>query len=110
MATEFIKEAGNLFTWIAPDLDSEIFDVLLNSENVRIERIVSTGQTSPQTGWYDQADNEWVIILKGSAVLSFENSEINLHSGDYFNIPAHTKHKVSWTDPDAQTVWLAIHY
>lgn len=105
-----MKPVENLFTRIIPDLDSEIVDVLLNSDNVRIERIVSTGQTSPPTGWYDQADNEWVIILKGSAVLSFENSDINLHSGDYYNIPAHTKHKVSWTDPDTQTVWLAIHY
>ena len=105
-----MMKADNLFSMITPDLDNEIVDVLLNSENVRIEKIVSSGQTSPETGWYDQAENEWVMVLKGSAVLSFENTEVKLKPADYINIPAHTKHKVSWTEPDIQTVWLAIYY
>ncbi|MDX2244117.1 MAG: cupin domain-containing protein [Leptolyngbyaceae cyanobacterium bins.302] len=78
---------------------------------MKIERIVSRGHTSPETGWYDQEQNEWVIVLQGEAVLSFEHEEpLCLKVGDYINIPAHSKHRVDWTDPNQETIWLAIHY
>jgi len=71
------------------------------SENVRIERIVSLGHTSPESGWYNQEENEWVIVLEGSGTILFENGiERVLNKGDYLNIPAHTKHKVTRTDPN----------
>jgi len=102
---------NNIFDGIHENLDSEIIDSLLDSENVKIERIISRGHTSPQTGWYDQENSEWVIVLKGSAVLAFtDGSTVKLKAGDHINIAAHQKHKVSWTDPDTETVWLAIHY
>jgi len=79
---------------------------------VKVERIVSLGHSSPDNEWYDQEENEWVILVKGSAGLLFEgNEEVNvLESGDYINIPSHTRHRVEWTDPDTETVWLVIHY
>jgi cupin 2 domain-containing protein len=102
---------NNIFDDVPENLDSEIIDSLLDSENIKIERIISKGHTSPETGWYDQANNEWVILLKGSAVLAFaDNTTTKLRTGDYVNIPAHQKHKVSWTDPDTETIWLALHY
>ncbi len=82
-----------------------------DGDGIRIERIISKGHSSPQSGWYDQDKNEWVLLLKGEAVLLFaDESSANLKSGDFINIPAHKKHKVEWTDPDTETIWLAVHY
>jgi len=90
---------------------TELFDTLLQTKNVKIERIVSTGQASPVDRWYDQAHDEWVILLAGSARLQFATDKaiIHLTAGDYLFIPAHEKHRVDWTDPAVASVWLAIH-
>lgn len=104
------SDESNLFAEIPDKLDKELIDVLLNSENIKVERIVSKGHISPETGWYDQDQNEWVVIIKGEAIITFENKEVSLREGSYINIPAHTKHKVSWTHPQLETIWLAIHY
>lgn len=85
-------------------------EVLQQSDNIKIERIVSKGQVSPETGWYDQPQNEWVMVIKGEAVITFEETKVAMQSGSYINIPAHTKHKVSWTHPEWETIWLAIFY
>ena len=104
-------KSENIFTSVPANLDDESIDVLLQRESLKIERIISKGHTSPDTGWYDQENDEWVLVLKGAAVISFENdTEVNLAVGDYVNILAHTKHRVKWTDPDTETIWLAVHY
>jgi len=101
----------NIFDDIPKSIPTEIFDVLVDSNKVKIERIISKGQTSPKSGWYDQDKNEWLIVLQGEAVLAFENQPtVNLKAGDFLNIPAHQKHKVEWTRPDTETIWLAVHY
>lgn len=101
----------NIFNEIPKDLKDELFEDIINTDNLKVERIVSYGHTSPKTGWYEQQENEWVIVLKGEAILSFENSDdVKLNAGDYLNIPAFKKHKVFWTLPNAETIWLAIHY
>ena len=72
---------------------------------------MSTGQVSPPDFWYDQAENEWVLVLRGHAKLEFEDArEIELLPGDHVLIPAHEKHRVVWTCPDEPTVWLAVFY
>ena len=102
---------SNLLTSIPDNIDHEQVEELLNQPNVKIERILSKGQTSPETGWYDQDKNEWVVVLQGSGEIAFEDGDkVQLGPGDYINIPAHRKHKVSWTDPDNVTVWLAVFY
>jgi len=104
-------KSENIFTSMPENLDEESIDVLLQRENLKIERIISKGHTSPDTGWYDQENDEWVLVLKGAAVISFENeTEVNLAVGDYVNISARTRHRVKWTDPDTETIWLAVHY
>ncbi len=104
-------KSQNIFSSIPCNLEHEIFQSLIKNNTVTIERIISKGQRSPDSSWCDQEKNEWVIILKGSAVLSFENqSSIQLTEGDFINIPSHTKHRVAWTDPDNETIWLAVHY
>lgn len=100
-----------MFADIPQNVPDEIFETIAASDNIKIERIISKGQSSPPSGWYDQQKNEWVLMLKGKALLAFENdSSVYLNSGEYINIPAHKKHKVQWTDPESTTIWLAIHY
>lgn len=102
---------NNIFDAIPENLDKEIFEQLVESNGVRIERIISKGQKSPESGWYDQDSNEWVMLLKGEAILLFEDeSTVKLKAGDFINIKAHKKHKVEWTAPDIETIWLAVHY
>ena len=89
----------------------EMIENLIESNNVRIERIVSNAQLSPDGFWYDQNENEWVILLAGSACIRFDdNSEIILNPFDYLLIPTHRKHRVEWTSKDEVTVWLAVFY
>lgn len=101
---------ANLFTDHNSHLPDELVTILLDATNVRIERIVSHGQASPNDFWYDQDRNEWVVVLKGAARLKIEDAVLELKSGDFVNIPAHRKHRVEWTTPDEPTIWLAIHY
>ncbi|MEM9213507.1 MAG: cupin domain-containing protein [Cyanobacteria bacterium P01_F01_bin.150] len=101
----------NIFESLPTDLSQEVFEQLVNSESVKIERIVSKGHTSPERGWYEQPQHEWVMVLKGGALLEFDNQEpVRLKPGDYLTIPAYQKHRVAWTDRFCETVWLAIHY
>jgi len=101
---------NSIFANIPKELPDELFDELISNKTFKIERIVSKGHTSPQTGWYDQEENEWVFLVKGEALLEFENKKVHLHEGDFINIPAHTKHKVAWTEPNCETIWLAVFY
>ena len=102
---------GNIFDNLPAALPGENFDTLLNIGNVRIERIVSNGQATPDGEWYDQGWDEWVLLLEGSAGLLLEGEEEPRHlaSGDYLMIPAHQRHRVAWTEPQDKTVWLSVH-
>jgi cupin 2 domain-containing protein len=102
--------SGNLFAGIPDEIPNEVFESLLENDGVRIERILSKGHTAPAEGWFDQDKDEWVLVLAGGARLHVESeaSPRELGPGDYMLIPAHTQHKVTYTDPDVVTVWLAI--
>jgi cupin 2 domain-containing protein len=106
-----IPLSGNLFALVARTGIDEDITALLTTPNVRIERIVSTGQASPPGFWYDQDEAEWVVLLTGAAGLRFDSeSEVReLRPGDYLHIPAHARHRVEWTHPSEPTVWLAVH-
>jgi len=102
---------ANIFSNIPSELPNEIFEDIITTEKLRIERIVSKGQTSPDTGWYDQIENEWVIVLSGYGVVEYINGvKVTLKQGDYLHIKAHEKHRVIETSPDEATVWLAIFF
>jgi len=101
---------ANLFKNIPKHLPEELFETLCKTGQVHIERIVSRGHVTAEAYWYDQDWAEWVVLLQGRAVLAYEgSSSITLNPGDYVLIPAHTKHRVEWTQEDADTVWLAVH-
>ena len=101
----------NIFADIPEQLSDELFECIIKKDNVLVERIVSNGHVTPAGQWYDQKSDEWVILLQGQATLLFEKNQqlINLIPGDYLLIPAHTRHRVEWTLPDFNTLWLAVH-
>jgi cupin 2 domain-containing protein len=102
----------NIYSSIPADIPQELFQDIFVTDRFKIERIVSKGHASPEGFWYDQDQNEWVMLLKGRAGLVFEGSDniVELKPGDYLDIPAHRKHRVEWTDPDNETVWIAVMY
>jgi cupin 2 domain-containing protein len=102
---------GNLHDGIPDALPQELFTTLTRGAGVRVERIVSRGHASPKDFWYDQAEAELVLVILGAARLELEGrGEIALGPGDWLDIPAHLRHRVSWTTPDVDTVWLAVFY
>jgi cupin 2 domain-containing protein len=102
----------NLYDGIPNELPEELFTEILKTETFRMERIVSQGHTSSEGFWYDQDQNEWVMVLKGAAHIRFEDGmdTVELGPGDCLTIPVHKRHRVEWTAPDQRTVWLAISY
>ena len=100
----------NIFDEIHEQAPQEIVAALLSAGNVRIERIVSFGQDSPNDFWYNQKENEWVCLLEGSADIRFTDRTVNLVAGDFLNIPAGTRHRVEKTASSGRTVWLAVFY
>jgi cupin 2 domain-containing protein len=102
---------GNLFDGIPSLVPDELVEVLWATGATRVERIVSRGHASPPGFWYDQDDDEWVILLSGQArlLVDGEPDAVELRPGDHVLLPAHQRHRVEWTDPSQDTVWLAIH-
>lgn len=103
---------GNLFAPAGVGGDDEHVETLVGAPAVRIERIVSRGHASPPGFWYDQAEHEWVAVLEGAARLELRDpaETVALGSGDHLLIPARRPHRVAWTAPDEETVWLAVFY
>lgn len=102
-----MDQAFNLLVALPPAMAEEHLQTLLERPGLRIERIVSDGQSSPPGFWYDQSEDEWVLVLQGCGSLEYPNGRrIDLHTGDSLLIPAHCRHRVAATDP--RTVWLAI--
>jgi cupin 2 domain-containing protein len=101
---------GNLLADLPRDPLAEHFAEVLARPGLRIERIVSNGQATPPDAPYDQPHEEWVLLLAGAAGLWLEGQgETRLRPGDHVLIPAHVRHRVTWTDLDEPTVWLAVH-
>ncbi len=105
--------SGNLYAGLPVEaLPDELLEDMLSRPGLRIERIVSTGQASPEGFWYDQEWAEWVVLLSGAAEVRFadEPGPCRLVAGDWLHIEAHRRHRVEWTDPAQPSVWLAVHH
>ena len=103
---------GNLLVDLPAAPAGEDLRTLLTTPDLRIERIVSTGQASPPGFWYNQDWAEWVLLLTGQAALQIEGEAAPrlLTPGSYLHLPAHCRHRVEWTSTDTPTVWLAVHH
>ncbi len=106
-----VVRAGSVLHGLSEPLAQEQVDELARWPGVRIERIVSMAQASPPGFWYDQAWDEWVCVISGSAavLIDGESGPRELRAGDWLELPAHVRHRVEWTDARQATVWLAVH-
>ena len=98
----------NVYRETSGPAGNEDFRTLLESGGVKIQRIVSHASSTPENEWYDQAYTEWVLVVRGHAVLEFDGGErVELNEGDYLAIPPHARHRVDETGPE--TIWLVVH-
>ena len=99
----------NLFEYNANDaVENELVSIMYEDASVRIERIVSMGQITPEGFIYDQNEDEFVTVLKGEAVISLvdENRDFHLYEGDSFMIYAGVRHRVTYTS--SPCIWLCV--
>ena len=97
----------NLFANLPELYKSEQSLSLFEKPSIEIERIVSESYSSPAGFWYDQDEDEWVVVLRGKATLEFEEGQlVYMQEGDYVTIARHVRHRVQRTDP--KTIWLAV--
>jgi cupin 2 domain-containing protein len=103
---------SNLFADIPAQFRAELSQRIAYGKGIRIERIISRGHSSPEGFWYDEAENEWVLLLRGAARIRFEadNTVLEMKPGDHATIPSRCRHRVEWTSPDEDTIWLAVFY
>ena len=101
----------NIYEDLPASAAEEFFEDLAGAGPVRVERIVSNGHTSPVTGWYDQPQAEFVLLLKGAARLEFDDGTVTeMRPGSWLEIAPHRRHRVAWTQPGVDSIWLAVHY
>ena len=95
----------------APLPEGESFDLLLQGAGgARVVRIASRAHADAPGDWYEQAEAEFVLLVAGAARLAFADAtERGLGPGDWAVIPAGCRHRVAWTAPDRETLWLAVH-
>lgn len=101
---------ANIFTPFEVPPEDEVVEPLAGDEHFLFERIVSHGHATPPGKWLDQPREEWVVLLSGAARLRFEGDDdcVDMGPGDSMLIPARRRHRVEWTMPDNETVWLAL--
>ena len=105
------SKTGNIFELPEQLPSEELFEALLEHEKILIEKVVSSGQVTPPGDWYDQEQDEWLIVLQGEGELSYEDgSRIKLNKGDYQFIPAHQKHRVEYTSTEPPCIWLTFFF
>ncbi len=94
-----------------PHPQEELFETLSEGSSTKVERIISRGQVTAPGKWYDSDTNEWVVLIQGKATLELEGGKlIHLSAGDYVVIPAHQKHRVSYTSTQPWCLWIAVHF
>ena len=101
---------GNLYAGIPSQLPKELSQILWQTSRFQLERIVSRGHITPPGEWYDQDHDEWVVLLTGAASLRIEGRHdvLAMRPGDHVLLPAHLRHRVEWTEPERETIWLAL--
>lgn len=99
----------NLFAHFDPNTEEEKVDIMYRNAHARVERIVSSGQVSPAGFWYEQDEDEWVLVLQGEGRIQYEKgNEAVLRTGDCILLPAGKRHRVSYTSQNPPCIWLCV--
>jgi cupin 2 domain-containing protein len=96
---------GNLFADAIPPKYGERFETILSHRNIVIERIVSSAAIASSE--YVQAQDEWVVLVQGNALLQVAGESVALMPGDHLFLPAGVPHSVERVSEGA--IWLAVH-
>ena len=101
---------SNLLNTAIPAAGEEVEHTLHQGSNWRLVLIASNQSRCPDGVWMNQSEQEWVMVLRGSARLQLTNPErvVDLSAGDHLFLPAHCRHRVERTDPDPGTLWVAL--
>lgn len=97
----------NIFDVKNIDKTKEIVEILKENENVKIEKIISTGQT---TDWMEQEQEEFVMLIQGEAIIEYENKKQELSAGDTVIIKKNEKHRVAYTSENPCCIWICVFY
>lgn len=105
-----INKVYNVYKGLPSAKVKEAVEKIVSGKGVKIERITSLGQATKQGKWLKSRRNEWVILLKGKAKLSFrlDGNLVEMRPGDHIFIPAGTSHRVDWTTSKEKSVWVAV--
>jgi len=114
------SQITNVFHEVPSICPNEIFTNLLTHDQSsssnsppKIMRIISFGQVSQD--WYNQGDNEWVMLIQGDATLEVEKNDeeieiLNMSAGDFRFLPKHQRHRVTFSSADPPCIWIAVHF
>ena len=101
-------ELKSIFSNIAQSGEEEQFNLLAKSPNCRVERIVSAGHSSPKGFWYDQENDEFIMLVQGEATLEFEDKMVDMKAGDYMVIHKNPKHRIEKSSMEPACIWLCV--
>ena len=125
------KKKINIFNLKDLSVNEEIIKILFKNENVKIEKIISTGQT---TDWQESNKNEFVILVQGNAEIEYYDNRIcedkkfktnenimknlnntndmklQLGKGDIILIKKGERHRVSYTSKNPCCIWICIFF
>ena len=87
--------------------EDEIIDILRESGDIKIERIISTGQVSD---WMVQEKKEYVLLLQGNTVIEFNDKKVEMKAGDTLFIEKRERHRVTYTSENPCCIWFCIHF
>ncbi len=104
--------AGDLLSAVPDASNAELLETIINLDGICLERIISKGQATPAGYWYDQPWHEWVLLAAGEALLLIEGETEprRLCQGQWIMLPARCRHRVEWTLPEQNTIWLAVNW
>ncbi len=96
---------GSLEPSSAAPARGERFVTLAELGGASVEQILS-GELVEQPS-FEQAHDEWVLVVEGRARLLVTGEELELRAGEWLHLPAGCPHTVLETEPG--TSWLAVH-
>lgn len=88
-----------------PPEEGEIHLDLAAASTFRVEHIRSGRVSTPAE--FLQTGDEWVVVLRGSAILEVGQEEVELAAGDWVLVPGNRPHRLLRVEPG--TEWLAVH-
>ncbi len=102
----------NIFADLPEQLPEELITTLLEKPGIRVERILSQGHSSAPGFWYQQEENEWLLLVQGQAGLRFEKEKQDrqLTAGDTLFINTGVRHRVTWTSEQPPCIWICLFY